>query len=275
MRNKLILVLVTVILTLVGQFELSQLLRQKLQPVLVKTVLRTDLSGLPPQILQQLPLIPLNYTIKHSVGLAADNVTVLIRGDAPLNVANIKFSPDSEPAQGMLVDANTIRVNAQIIRPGGLLSFQLIAPASSKIAFTELASNAKIVDAKDLEDSTQKSTTRIQMSIIGLGVAVWLGLLVAVGYTLWQIGKWWEKVDNGDPMPELKHRLIKALIILFIYSVVVNSLGPFGGFLPIPRVYFSDFTSAFILYLLVTRYKLIEAWVVSMTRKNEPKKPGE
>jgi len=47
--------------------------------------------------------------------------------------------------------------------------------------------------------------------------------------------------------------------------MVVNSLGPFGGFLPIPRIFFSDFTSAFILYLLVTRYKLVEAWLVSKT----------
>ena len=236
-------------------------------------MLRTDLSGLPSDILRQLPLIPLNYTIKHSVGLAAENVTILIRGDSPLNIANVKFSPDSESCQSTMTDPSTIKINVPTIRPGGLLSFQLIAPASSKITFSELASNAKIVNSKDLEDQTKKSTTRIQMCIIGLGVVVWLGLVIVVGAVLWQIGKWWEKVDGGNAPPEFKHRLITAIIILFIYSMVVNSLGPFGGFLPIPRIFFSDFTSAFILYLLVTRYKLVEAWLVSKTAKSEPTKP--
>lgn len=275
MRNKLILIIVTALVTLIGQFELHQLLQQKQQPVLVKDVLRTDLSGLPPEILRQLPLIPLNYTLKHSVGLAAENVTILIRGDTPLSIANIKFSPDSETCQSTMTDASTIRVNVPTIRPGGLLNFQLIASASTKITFSELSSNARVINAKDLENQTKKSTTRIQMCIIGLGVAVWLGLVIALGFVLWQIGKWWEKVETGSPMPELKHRLITAMIILFIYSMVVNSLGPFGGFLPIPRIYFSDFTSAFILYLLVTRYKLVEAWLVSKTGKSEPKKPDE
>jgi hypothetical protein len=64
-----------------------------------------------------------------------------------------------------------------------------------------------------------------------------------------------------------------AIVVLFIYDVVVNSLGPLGGFLPIPRISFNDFTGAFILYLLVTRYKLVEAWLVSKTAKSEPTKP--
>jgi hypothetical protein len=202
-------------------------------------------------------------------------VTILIRGDTPLNTANIKFSPDSEACQAMLVDASTIKINVPTIRPGGLLSFQLIAPASSKITFSELTSNANIISAKDLEDDTQKSTSRIQMCIIGLGVAVWLVLVSAVGFALWQMGKWWEKIDNGNAPPEFKHRLVVAIVALFIYDVVVNSFGPLGAFLPIPRISFGDFTSAFILYLLVTRYKLVEAWLVSKTGKAESLKPRE
>jgi hypothetical protein len=274
MRNKLILVFVTALVTLVGQFELQQLLQKKLKPVLVTSVLRTDLSGLPPAILQQLPLIPLNYTIKHNYGNEADNVTILIHGDTALNIANIKFSPDSEPCQTTMPDPSVIRINVPIIRPGGLLNFQIIAPASSKIFFSELSSNAKIINAKKLEDENQKSTTRIQMCIIGLGVIVWLGLVIAVGFALWQMGKWWEKIDNGDAPPEFKHHLIVSIVVLFIYNIVVNSFGPLGGLLPIPRISFDDFTGTFILYLLVTRYKLVEAWLVSKTTKSEPPKSG-
>ena len=104
-----------------------------------------------------------------------------------------------------MADASTIRINVPIIRPGGLLNFQLIAPASSKITFSELSSNAKIINAKDMEDQTQKSTTRIQMCIIGLAATVWLGLITSIGFALWQMGKWWEKMDNGNAAqsPEL------------------------------------------------------------------------
>ena len=273
MRSKIILIVITALVTLIGQFELNQILQKQLKPVLVKTVLRTDLSGLPPDILKQLPLIPLNYTLRHNVGLSAQNVTVMIRSDMPIGPANIKFTSDSEAAQGILVDANTIKINALSIRPGGLLSFQLIAPASGKITFTELSENAKIIGEKELQDQAQKSISRIQIADIALTVAIWLGLVIAIGYVLWQIGKWWEKLDNGNSMPELKHRLITAIIILFIYDMVVNSLGPLGGFLPIPRLFFSDFTAAFILYLLITKYKLIEAWLVSKLPKTEPPKP--
>jgi hypothetical protein len=275
MRNKLILILVTVVLTLIGQFELQQILQKQVKPVLSRNILRTDLSGLPPDILKQLPLIPLNYTLKHSVGLSALNVTVLIRSDVPLSSGNIKFSPDSEAAQVTLADPDTIRINAPTIRPGGLLNFQLIAPATSRITFSELSENANIIGEKELQDQAQKSISRTQMAIVVLGVAVWLALVIMVGYLLWQIGKWWEKLENGNAMPELKHRLIVAIIVLFIYDTVVTSLGPLGGFLPIPRIFFSDFASAFLLYLLVTRYKLVEAWLVSKTGKSEPDKHGE
>ncbi len=47
MRKNLIVAMVSIVLTLIGQYELGQFIQQKTKPVLVKDVYRTDLSGLP------------------------------------------------------------------------------------------------------------------------------------------------------------------------------------------------------------------------------------
>ena len=75
-------------------------------------------------------------------------------------------------------------------------------------------------------------------------------------------------MESGASLPELRRRLIVVIVVLIIYNVVLGSFGPLGGMVPAPRIPFRDLTAAFLLYLLITRYKLIEGWLTARKESN-------
>ena len=83
-------------------------------------------------------------------------------------------------------------------------------------------------------------------------------------------------METGVASPEIKKQLIVLIIAIYIYGLLLGSLGPLGVWIPAPRISFDELISAFIFYLLVTRYKLIENWILSKTGRgsasSEPKK---
>lgn len=263
---------VTCLLTLVGNFALQRFIQEKAKPLLAKDVFRTDLSGLPQEIQRQIPLIPIKYSLQHKSGAAAQNVTIIVKGDGPLSVADLKFSPESEDHQVGVVDQYSFKINIPTIRPSGLVSFQIIVPVANQISFTELVENGQIVFAKDLEAQKQK-TSFYEIAMVVSGVALWLAFISWIGVLIWQVGKWWRDKGTTASPDELKSRMVFLITVLFIYEIATDSLGPFSAFLPVPHISFSEIIDAFILYFLVTRYKLIEEWLSSKGKNNS--NPGK
>ena len=260
MKKKIILATVTCLLTLLGNYWLTYFVQEKAKPVLVKDIYLTDLSGLPPELQKQIPLVPIKYSLQHKSGAVAQNLTVLIKSDLLLSISDLKFSVESEDHQFGMVDSQTFKINIPAIRPNGQVSFQIIVPASSKITFTELAQNAQIVFAKDLESQKQKNSI-YETCMIVAAILLWVAFIVWVSFLVWRIGKWWRDKEGAATPDEVKNKVVYLIAILFIYQVATGSLGPFSGFLPVPHIPFSDIISAFILYFLVTRHKLIETWL--------------
>ncbi len=156
----------------------------------------------------------------------------MVKSDALLSINDLKVSPDSEAYSRGLADPHTIKINVATIRPSGLVSLQLITPVSNQVSFSELAENAQIITAKDLQAQKQK-TSRIQAIIIGLCLVIWLGLVITVCTLIWKMGKWWEGMESGASLPELRRRLIVVIVVLIIYNVVLGSFGPLGGWCPL------------------------------------------
>ena len=267
MKDKIIVAVVTCLLTLVGNFALQRFIQEKAKPLLVKDVYRTDLSGLPKEVQQQIPLVPIKYSLQHKSGAAAHNVTILIKNDGLLSMTDLKFSPESEDHQFSVVDPHTFKIDIPTIRPNGLVSFQIIVPVTSQITITELAESGQFVTAKELETQKQK-TSIYEIAMVVSGVALWLAFVSWIGVLIWKVGKWWRDNGTAATPDELKSRMIFLITVLFIYEIATGSLGPLSAFLPVPHISFSEIIDAFILYFLVTRYKLIEEWLSTKRTNN-------
>lgn len=254
--------IVSATLALIGGYFVQLALQQRLNPILVKDVYRPDLSNLPQDIQRAIPLIPVKYSLVHSGGAAATDVTILVKGDAPLSAADLRFSPDSENHQCEQVEPRTVRIDVREIRPNGLLGFDMMVSVTNQVKFSELANSAKVYSAAEFE-ARKKNTSLIQTGIIVAIVLVWLTLLVAAGTLIWNMGKWWQKVESGVAPSELRNKAVLVILAIIFYDTVVNSLGPVSAFLPVPRISIMDFVWGIVLYFLITRFKLIEAWFAS------------
>jgi hypothetical protein len=270
MKDKLIVAIATCVLTLVGEYVLQQVIQQKARPILTKEVYRTDLSGLPKEVQDKIPLVPIKYSLRHAAGGTVQNITVLIKTDAPLSISDVKFASESEDHDFGLIDQHTFKVRVPAIRPGGGVSFQLITPVANQITFSELADNAQILTSAELEAKNSKRSI-YEIGIITAATVLWLALIAWVITIIWQIGKWWQDKEPRANENELRKKVITLIVAVLIYGVATGSLGPIGAWLPVPHFSFGDLLDGFVLYLLITRYRLIEAWLVAKTSESSKK----
>lgn len=111
------------------------------------------------------------------------------------------------------------------------------------------------------------------MGIIAIAILIWLPVLSVLIYVFWKTGKSWQEIETGNNQLEFRKQLIIFIVALYIYSdLIVASFGPVGMWLPLPRINFLELIYAFIFYLLVTRYKLIESWVSAMIERQRKDK---
>jgi len=264
LSKKLLVPVLVAVLTLAGNYGIQQLIQAKGRAVLSKDVNRTDLSSLPPDVQKQISFISVNYSLQHRAGGPAQKVTILIKNDALVQIADLKFSTDSEDHQVSLVDPHTVRVDVPTIRPGGFVNFQLLTTPANQIKFSELSDNAQIVPLKGVEAEQHKNTL-IEYCVITAAVIAWVALLSSIIVMIWRTKKTWQEMEGSTTESGLRKGLILLIVILFIYNTVLSSFSLFGAWLPVPRISFTDLTSAFIFYLVVTRYKLVEAWLTAKT----------
>jgi hypothetical protein len=79
----------------------------------------------------------------------------------------------------------------------------------------------------------------------------------------------WLNIETALAPPEIKKQLIYLLIGLYIYdNLVLGGFGVLQGWIPLPRIQFNELISMFLLYLLITRYKLIESLITTWIEKN-------
>jgi len=247
-------------------------IKTKVKPVLVREAPNWNPSTLPLAVQKQITYVPVNYTLRHNSGLAADHVTVFVKSDLPISPADVTFTSDSEVHQLTASDPHTLRIDIPEIRPSCLVSCQIIATNTAHLEFAEVGAYADFVDAKDLPNQAKKSATKEILIVSGVA-AFWLAGLVFAIYVFVRVGRYWKETDAQAQLYN-RRLLIGFIIGLIIYNLVLGSLGPIGMWIPLPRFSIEEVTSAFILFLIVTRYQLVEAWLISHTKKDSAAAPA-
>jgi len=252
-------IIVGSILTIIGQPYVEQKIQEQRASVLTKEIDKIDTSALPAELQKQITILPVRYALQHRTGGTAKNITIYLNSDIPITSSELRFDEKSEAYTLTQVNNKSIKVDLPAIRPGGIVTFDIITDINNKVNFQELIENGKILDKKSYDYQTNQ-VDYLKIIIVGLIILIWGTFLVIAVIMLQRVWFGWNKMElNSEQTSNLiNSRIIKLIMIILIYDVVVGSFGPLGGFLPLPRVSFSELFFMFSLYLLITRYKLIE-----------------
>jgi hypothetical protein len=262
----IIVSIISVLATLIGKPAIEAKFRESQAPVLVKEIDKPDFSGLPNDLQKQITVLPIRYTLENKTGGTARNVTVFINSSASVTLPEVKFNAVSEPYNITQTNPNSLRIEVPAIRPAGTISFDLLAAPDSKVEFKELAAEGKI-ESKESFASQEKKFTIFTIGAIAGVLILWLSLLIVAIFAFVKIGARWRQMEGTDTGIN-RNQLIGLFIIATVYNMVVDSTGPFGAFLPLPHIYFTNLFYTFLLYLLITRYKLIEAILQNIAARN-------
>jgi hypothetical protein len=266
-QAKLLAPILVAIFSIVGTCLVQQWILTKAQPVLKKDVIQIDLSGLSPEIKKQITLAPINYSLQNNSHALARNVTITIRSDNLISAADLKFSQDSEDHQFTYADPHEFKVNIPSIRPGGFVGFQILAPPNIHITFSELSDNALFETQTGVLKNAEQEKNLLEIwVIVSAIVLIWLPVLSFLIYVFIKVGKTWKESETATEQKDFRKQLIILIVGLYIYDdLVIGSLGMLGPWLPLPRIRFDELISAFVLYLIVTRYRLVENWLIAKT----------
>jgi hypothetical protein len=260
--KKLSIPAIVAVFSIVGTLLSQQFLLAKAKPSLKREIVRTDLSGLSPEVKKQIGLVPINYSVQNISRSTAQNVSIFAKSDSALAIADLKFSQESEDHQISAPDPRELKITAASIRPNGVVSFQILTSASNTINFSELSDNADIITSKA---EAEKQTGNKSFLAWGIGtffVLIYLPVVSGLIYLFWQIGKSWRNLETSTTPAEIRTKLIVVLVALYIYNdLIIGSTAVLQAWLPLPRINFEELTSMFILYLVATRYKLVEEWL--------------
>jgi hypothetical protein len=262
--------------TLVGQYFISKKLQERAKPILVKDVYSPDLSTLPAEIQKQVPLIPVRYSLRHYSGGTAHNISILVKGTAAIPSTSIHFSDDSEGYSLAQTATNLVTINVAQIRHNGYVNFDFMKSVTNDVAFSERSEDAVILTPGAAEQQKQRNVLYINLAI-GACVVIWVTVVSLAVAFIWRLKRWWLEFEGDAPDAIFRKRIMLFVIVIISYNVLVASLGLLAGFLPIPRISTDEIFGGVILYLLLTRYKLIVKWLESHTKGDavEPKTKRE
>jgi hypothetical protein len=275
MRQKLIITIVSAIvgsaLTLVGKPYINKRIEERKVPILVKEVYIPDMSSLPLELKRQVTLLPVKYTLEHKAGGTAKNVSILVNSDSAITPSEIKFSKWFEDYTTKQIDKNSIRIDIPIVRAGSTVTFELLSQANSKIQFQELVEVGRILSVERYQAQLKKSDTAVKVGIVVI-ILIWILLIGIIIFFFQRVRTFWQGMDieQNRTRENIRQALIKFIIIIMVYNIIRGSFGPISGFLPLPYFSFSSFFYAFCLYLIVTRYKLLEDVLKKIVQKTTP-----
>lgn len=262
--------------SIIGTETVHQLVLLKQKPLLSRQVIYTDLSSLSADVKKQIALVPTSYTIQNLSSTAAKDVTIFVNSDLGILASDMKFTDDSEEHQISYPDQHSYRINVPNIRPAGHVSFQILSPAINNIHFHELSDDANFVSQKDAQATQAEKQSQILAWVItAFGVIIYLPIVGGLIYLVLKIGRVWRKIETHEATDiDIRTPLIMFLVGLYIYDdLILGSLTIWGGFIPLPRINYLELIYIFIFYYIVTRYKLVDAWLKRASGQNEVQKP--
>lgn len=264
--TKLLSHLIVAAVSILGTFALQQYAATKGRPILVKQVIRTDLSSLTQDVRRQIGFVPITYSLQNNSKATAQNVTIFGKSETALSVANVKFEEESEDHRPTSVDLREFKIDVPTIRPGGFVNFQILTTATNDITFTERSDNAIFESpAAAGTDAEKQKATLLERLGIAAAVFIWLPVIIGLVYYCCKLTQTWQEIDNNSEKPEYRKNLIVLISAFYIYTnIILGALGPVGMWVPLPRISFEELLWAFLFYLLVTRHKLLDRWLTTM-----------
>src|SRR3989304_1088825 len=114
--------------------------------------------------------------------------------------SELRFDEKSEAYTLTQVNNKSIKVDLPAIRPGGIVTFDIITDINNKVNFQELIEDGKILDKKSY-DSQANQVDYLKIIAVGLIILIWGTFLVIAVMLLQRVWSGWNTMELNKEKP--------------------------------------------------------------------------
>ncbi len=252
------------LVTIVGQPYVNELFEEAKTPKIIRDYHKPSIEGLPSNVKNQISLITTRYSLKHTGGGSAEQITVTINSSRKLPVQNIVIDPKSEKSSINQVNEKIIKIEIPAIRPDGSLSFEVTHSPDNKIQIDEIAKTGAI-NSSFVNRSFGMEWW--QYVLIALFAIAWIGLVWLAYLALRKGADYLVSLESsgGSNNTEVSNSKIASIVVGVLAFNFISMLDL--GIIDLPYIPIRDIFYAFLFYILVTNYKAIKLFFSKVSSK--------
>jgi len=246
------------LVTVLGAPIVEDWLSSNKEPLLLSEISKPSLNGLEESVQDQIKTISTTFSAQHTQGSSAEKITLIVKGTMDLDDKSIAVSSNADTHKIKLVSPTEAHIDFPAIRPTNGFSVTIIHSPQNQITFDHLIDNGKIVGRYAYEQ--QNSTVNNPIFLVLILFTI-LALLIVLMFVAGYYGAK-NIVNKEEQLNEItkNNRVFIASIIIgaFVYNVLIENL---SDSLPLPELKFSEVLCAVLLYLLLSNYDKLKAWL--------------
>ena len=260
-KNGIIIALVGAVIgalvTIVGQPYINRIFEEAKTPKLLREYHQTKIESLPDSVKSQISLITTRYSLIHTGGGSAEQVTITITSLNKIPLRGIVIDPSSEPNSINEINDNIMKIEVPAIRPTGKLFFEITHSPKNQIKIDEIAKIGEIVSSNFNSPGPSREWWRY--ILIGLFLFFWIGI---IGFGYWALNKGamylisLESISDKN-VAEPSRSKIATIIVVVLTLNIISKLDL--GVIDLPYIPISDIFYAVLLYLIVTNYRALKS----------------
>ncbi|WP_305819329.1 hypothetical protein [Photobacterium leiognathi] len=227
------------------------------EPLLLSEISKPFLKSLDEPIRKQIKTITSTYSIQHSQGSTAEDITLIFKSSEPLDKKSIAVVSGADRYKLTEVSGNEVHIDFASIRPTGGASITIAHSPESDILFDHLIHTGQII-GKHLYENKESPVNNplILITIMTAIIVTFVVLFIFAGHYAAKRFVYTEDNVSGKATTEQRIYVASIIIGIFIYNIVNENL---QGSLPLPKISLVEVLCGVVLYLVLTNFANLKA----------------
>lgn len=220
--------------------------------MLLSEISKPFLKSLDEPIRKQIKTITSTYSIQHSQGSTAEDITLIFKSSEPLDKKSIAVVSGADKYKLTEVSGNEVHIDFASIRPTGGASITIAHSPESDILFDHLIHTGQIM-GKHLYENKESpvNSPLILVTIMIVIIVAFVALFILVGHYVAKRFVHTEDLVSGEATKEQRIYVASIIICIFIYNMVTEN---FQGGLPLPKISLVEVLCGVVLYMVLTNF---------------------
>ncbi|EPS3433155.1 TPA: hypothetical protein ACPHTU_004447 [Vibrio alginolyticus] len=222
------------------------------EPLLLSEISKPFLKSLDEPVRKQIKTITSTYSIQHTQGSTAEDITLIFKSSEPLDKNSVAVVSGADKYKLTEVAGNEVHIDFASIRPTGGASITIAHSPESDILFDHLIHTGQIIGKHLYEREESPVNNPFILVIIMIFIIVTcVVLFMVVGHYVAKRFVQTEDEVSGEATKDQRIYVASMIIGVFIYNMVTQHI---QGSLPLPKISLVEVLCGVVLYLILTNF---------------------